>query len=38
LCVQRHIQQVDLTHLASGQYQVLCAHSEGTELYRFVKQ
>ncbi|MEN9968258.1 MAG: hypothetical protein RIR94_430, partial [Bacteroidota bacterium] len=38
LCVQRNCLQLDLTHLAAGQYQVICTHSEGTELLRFVKE
>lgn len=29
---------IDVTQLAAGQYQVLCTHSEGTDLLRFVKE
>jgi hypothetical protein len=29
---------INLSGIAAGQYQVLCIHSQGTELLRFVKQ
>jgi hypothetical protein len=29
---------MNLSGLAAGQYQLLCTHSQGTELLRFVKQ